>query len=313
MAKKSTFNLEALVNTRSKKKEIQVEGQITLQDWIEWKEDIRSRMEDTVENFIVIGYRFKQIRETRMFEKDNYKNLKEFAKAEYGISDGVLYRLMKINDKYSVGGNSMEIKPEFVGYGYSQLQEMLYLSEDEMEEVHPGMTVKEIRAVRNPEEEVPEEIEDEDADQKPGEEAEPEKEQEAAGGKVATSPLKESSKPEETWEEEPEWKEPKKKPEKKPVKLPPVDAIYREKMGKTMLGEITDGSRRYILIKTKNRYRVGNTVLLTEHDGGKATGKVVKFKVSHLTDDSGGLIPGYCILGFLEFEEGTEEVMEDEE
>lgn len=310
MPKKSSFNLESILNTRSKKKEAQIDGQITLQDWIEWKEDIRNRMEDTVENFIVIGYRFKQIRESRIFEKDNFKSLEEFAKAEYGLSKSTVYRFIKINDKYSVGGNSMEIRPEFTGYGYSQLQEMLYLSETEIEEVNPGMTVKEIRAVRRGNEEQ-QEAEKTKLNQEVEEEYE--KAYPAAGGKVAAPQPKEIKMPEETGKDAAEWKEPDKKPEKKPVTLPSADAVYREKMGKTMLGEITGDSRRYVILKSRNRFRVGNTVILMECDHGKPTGNTVYFKVAHMTDDSGGLIPGYSILGFLEFEEGklTKEEMEE--
>ena len=52
------------MNNRSVRRERDlVEGQITLQDWLEWKEDIRNRLQETSENFIVIGHRLKQIRE----------------------------------------------------------------------------------------------------------------------------------------------------------------------------------------------------------------------------------------------------------
>ncbi|MGN0422676.1 MAG: hypothetical protein ACI4EY_08070, partial [Lachnospiraceae bacterium] len=41
---------------------------------------------------------------------------------------------------------------EYRAFGKSQLQEMLYLEDEQMEEVTPGMTVKEIREIRVPEE-----------------------------------------------------------------------------------------------------------------------------------------------------------------
>ena len=61
----------------------------------------------------------------------------------------------------------MDLKKEFRGYGYGKLQEMLYLTDEEIETVSPEMTTKEIREIRkrreeeaadreeNPEEEAP--------------------------------------------------------------------------------------------------------------------------------------------------------------
>lgn len=321
MKKKSAFNLKSMLSERSKQTEKeQIDGQITLQDWLEWKEDIRNRLEETAENFVVIGYRLKQIRDSKLYQRE-YGSLAEFAQKEYNLSSTVVYRLIKINDEFSENGNSMQIAGRYRGYGFSKLQEMLYLTEEQREEVTEEMTVKEIRQMRqaeNPSDRVStqleavatppknesmegdsEVLEQEDI----GEDLEEEK---AAGGREHQKEDRKEKK-----EQGEAWKEP--APEKKDIKLPPTDAVYRERMGKTMLEEITGGSRRYVLIKAKHRFRVGNTVILRECEKGKPTGKIVSFKVEHMTDDSGGLIPGYCILGFLEFEESEEEVREDEE
>lgn len=321
MKKKSAFNLKSMLSERSKQTEKeQIEGQITLQDWLEWKEDIRNRLEETAENFVVIGYRLKQIRDSKLYQRE-YGSLAEFAQKEYNLSSTVVYRLIKINDEFSENGNSMQIAGRYRGYGFSKLQEMLYLTEEQREEVTEEMTVKEIRQMRQAEtpsdrvntqleavatppknesmEGDSEVLEQEDI----GEDWEEEK---AAGGREYQKEDRKEKK-----EQGEAWKEP--APEKKDIKLPPTDAVYRERMGKTMLEEITGGSRRYVIIKAKHRFRVGNTVILRECEKGKPTGKIVSFKVEHMTDDSGGLIPGYCILGFLEFEESEEEVREDEE
>ena len=56
-----------------------------------------------------------------------------------------------MNDKFSEGGNTPILAKEFRMFGKSQLQEMLYLDDKQMEEVSPDMTVQEIREVRKPE------------------------------------------------------------------------------------------------------------------------------------------------------------------
>lgn len=57
-----------------------------------------------------------------------------------------------MNDKFSQGGNSPIMAEEYRGFEKSQLQEMLYLDDKQIETVTPDMTVKEIREVRKPEE-----------------------------------------------------------------------------------------------------------------------------------------------------------------
>ena len=305
MAKKSNFNLNQIISSRSVKKG-EIDGQITLQDWMEWKEDIRNRLQETAENFVIIGYRLKQIRDSKMYEKE-YSSLSAFALQEYGLSKDVVSRFIKINDRFSVDGNSMELKEEYRGYGYSKLQEMLSLSAEEEKEVSPEMTVKEIRQIKDSRNQEPEEEAEENGKTlcRVGEDKTPEETQEAAGikEKVATSQpdLKET---------DGDWKE--KKPEAKPIELPPKDAVYREKAGKTLLQEITEGSRRYLIIKMRHKYRIGNKLILQEHNNGKPTGKVVKIQIVHMTDDAGGILPGYCILGFLNFEVDTEKVNNNE-
>ena len=94
--KNSKFNLTEIMNNRSVRRERdQVDGQITLQDWLEWKEDIRNRLQETSENFIVIGYRLKQMRESRMYEQEGFRSLSEFAQREYNLSRSVVSRLIQ--------------------------------------------------------------------------------------------------------------------------------------------------------------------------------------------------------------------------
>lgn len=295
MAKKNNFNLSEILSLRSGKKvETQIEGQITIQDWIIWKEDIRNRLQETAENFVIIGYRLKQIRDSKMYEKE-YSSLSAFALQEYGLSKDVVSRFIKINDRFSVDGNSMELKEEYKGYGYSKLQEMLSLNEEEEKQVSPEMTVKEIRQIKDTR------CQDEQGIKESEESVMSNQVSEESAGvkeKVATS----QPQP----DKNDEWKE--KKPDPKPIELPKKDAVYREKAGKSLLKEITEGSRRYLILKMRHKYRVGNTLILQEHDKGMPTGNTIKIQIAHMTDDSGGILPGYCVIGFLDFEMEKEEI-----
>lgn len=120
----------------------------------EVKNILREKMDVMKKNFIAAGYYMKYIRDNELFREDGYESIWEFAEDNYGIRKSTASRWMAMNDKFSQGGNSPNLADEFKGFEKSQLQEMLYLDDKQIEEVTPDMTVKEIREVRKPAEPV---------------------------------------------------------------------------------------------------------------------------------------------------------------
>lgn len=117
----------------------------------EAKEIIREKLKSMSRTFIAAGFYLRLIRDTEGYKEDGYKDIWEFAEDQYGIKRSTTSRWMAMNEKFSDGGNSPFLAEEFRKFGKSQLQEMLYLDDKQMEEVAPGMTVKEIRELREPE------------------------------------------------------------------------------------------------------------------------------------------------------------------
>lgn len=103
------------------------------------------------EGIISNGYYMKLIRDKKLYRDAGFVDVWSWALATYGISKSTASRWMTLNDKYSIEGNSPNIQDRFKGFGKSQLQEMLYLTDAQMEQVEEGMTVKEIREIRKPE------------------------------------------------------------------------------------------------------------------------------------------------------------------
>lgn len=118
----------------------------------EAKDILREKLDNMKMNFIAAGYYMKYIRDHELFREDGYESIWEFAEDNYGIKKSTASRWMAMNDKFSQGGNSPILAEEFRGFEKSQLQEMLYLDDKQIETVTPDMTVKEIREVRKPEE-----------------------------------------------------------------------------------------------------------------------------------------------------------------
>ncbi len=120
--------------------------QITLDQWTQWKEDIRRKLSETASNFVYIGYRLKQIRDSGMY--DGASDVFEFAQKEYGLGKSTVSRFIAINEKYSEGGNSLELKEEFRSFSSSKLAEMLTLPDSEIQLITEKTTIREIRELK---------------------------------------------------------------------------------------------------------------------------------------------------------------------
>ena len=122
--------------------------QITLNEYISIKEDIKRRLNHLAESFVAIGYRLKQIRDTEAYRQDGYNTIYEFAEKELGLTKSPTSRFMAINDKYSVGGNSLELREEFIGLGKSRLSEMLTMDPEDYVLITNQTSIKDIREIK---------------------------------------------------------------------------------------------------------------------------------------------------------------------
>lgn len=113
---------------------------------------IKSNITSAARSFIAIGYYLKLVRDKEMFREDGHETIWDFAQAEYGISKSTASRYMTMNDRFSNGGNSPVIKDEYKEFGKSQLQEMLSLTDEQMEQVSSSDRVEDIRNIRKPKE-----------------------------------------------------------------------------------------------------------------------------------------------------------------
>ena len=121
-------------------------------DYDTTKRIIRADLANMQRSFIDIGCQLMQVRDRELYKDGGYENVWAFAEQEFGIQRSTASRWMKMCQKFSVDGSSPVLKDEYKDFGKSQLQEMLYLEDEQLEEVTPGMTVKEIRELRAPKE-----------------------------------------------------------------------------------------------------------------------------------------------------------------
>ena len=106
---------------------------------------IKTNIASAARSFIAVGFYLKCVRDKELYIEDGYESIWDFAKGEYGISKSTASRYMTMNDKFSENGNSPIIQKEYQAFDKSKLQEMMYLEDEQLQEVTPELTVKDIR------------------------------------------------------------------------------------------------------------------------------------------------------------------------
>ena len=113
---------------------------------------IRANLKSVARSVVAVGYYLKSVRDRSLWmdAEQGYESVWDFAQTEFGISKSTASRYMAINDRFSEGGNSPLIMEQYAELSKSQLQEMLYLTDQQAEKVTPDTTVLEIRQMREP-------------------------------------------------------------------------------------------------------------------------------------------------------------------
>lgn len=100
------------------------------------------------EGFVEIGYVLKYARDYGILYESGYRNMEEFARAEYNIDKSQASRYIAINDKFSEGGYSDQLKEQFRNFGSTKLTLMLNLPEVVQEALTPDLSKADIQAIK---------------------------------------------------------------------------------------------------------------------------------------------------------------------
>ena len=122
--------------------------QITLNDWVQMKQKLKQELIGVKQSFVRIGYALRQIDDQKLYERDGYKSIAEFAQAEYGLGKSITSRFMSINKEYSIDGYSECLRPEYAELGRSQLEEMLKLPDSDRQMIQPETSREDIRELK---------------------------------------------------------------------------------------------------------------------------------------------------------------------
>ena len=114
----------------------------------EYRGVLTHELEQASESFVRIGYLLKVARDTAILSGTPYKDVNEFAAAEYNLDKTQVSRFIRINDRFSEGGNSSRLQESFRGIGYAKLSMMLLLPDSLNEEITPTFSKSEVQALK---------------------------------------------------------------------------------------------------------------------------------------------------------------------
>ena len=118
-------------------------------DFEQFKNELNKEMTTAANSFVRIGYLLKLARDDEhILEGSGYSDVNDFALKEYGLDKTQVSRFIRINDRFSIGGNSTQLLPEYEGYGPTKLSIMLTLPDEINEETTPDMSKSDIQALK---------------------------------------------------------------------------------------------------------------------------------------------------------------------
>lgn len=113
---------------------------------------IQANLQSAARSVIAIGYYLKCVKDGELYREAGFDNINEYAAARFGFSRSNTKRYIDRCIKFSSGGNSPVLDDRYKDFSRSQLQEMLDLDQEQLEQVTPDMTVRQIRAMKQPKE-----------------------------------------------------------------------------------------------------------------------------------------------------------------
>lgn len=106
--------------------------------------DIRSR-------YIKLGFHLSEVEHLQFYRHFGFDNVYDFAFENFGLDKTTVSRCISVSREFSSGtgtSSSLFLDDKYSEYSYSQLVEMINLSDDERRKIKPDMSVRQIRELK---------------------------------------------------------------------------------------------------------------------------------------------------------------------
>lgn len=122
--------------------------QLSLDDYIQCKTEIKENLTGIVKSFVRIGWQLTRINASKAYTLDGYSSITEFAKAEYDMNPDGVSRFMNVYERYSIPGDTPELQEQYKDFKFAQLSEMLKLTEEDQQLITPDTKRADIRELK---------------------------------------------------------------------------------------------------------------------------------------------------------------------
>lgn len=118
---------------------------LTLKELNQEEQKIRDSLGGIVKSFVRTGWSLSRIDRSGAYKLKGFRTTADYAAATFGMSPGGVSRFINVYEKYSVPGDTPELKEEYREYNFSQLVEMLQLPDSDHTMIRPESKREDIR------------------------------------------------------------------------------------------------------------------------------------------------------------------------
>lgn len=116
---------------------------------------ILTDLNDIRKNYMFLGFHLRECLKNKYYEDFGFTTMEEFCEKNFGMDKTALSRCINVVEEFSMkehyvngikkGEFMLEVDDQWKEFSYSQLVEMLPLSEEQRYKIKPTMSIKEIR------------------------------------------------------------------------------------------------------------------------------------------------------------------------
>ena len=122
--------------------------QLTLPELEQEEKQIRENLGGIVRNFVRTGWHLSRIDRSRAYKLKGYHSVTEYARETFGMAPDGVSRFIHVYEKYSIQGDTPELREEYRDFNFSQLTEMLQLPEGDHAMIRPETKREDIRDLK---------------------------------------------------------------------------------------------------------------------------------------------------------------------
>lgn len=122
--------------------------QLTLPELEQEEKQIRENLGGIVRNFVRTGWHLSRIDRSGAYKLKGYNSIAEYARETFGMAPDGVSRFIHVYEKYSIQGDTPELREEYRDFNFSQLTEMLQLPEEDHTMIRPETKREDIRDLK---------------------------------------------------------------------------------------------------------------------------------------------------------------------